>query len=144
MKVHVSLNVSNIERSVAFYTKMLGVGPVKLKSDYAKFDLDNPALNLTMNQVEVPAGGSLSHLGIQVASSEEVHAMAKKWQEAGLITLDEEQTDCCYALQDKSWATDPDGNRWEVFVVLGDTSAKDLSTSACCVTPPTLVGIGRN
>lgn len=144
MKVHISLNVSDIEKSVDFYTKMLGASPVKLKSDYAKFDLEHPALNLTMNQVDFPAGGSLSHLGIQVSSTEEVHAMAQRWKEAGLITLDEEQTDCCYAFQDKSWATDPDGNRWEVFVVLGDSAAKDLSSSVCCVAPPAPVGISRH
>lgn len=143
MKVHISLNVSNVGRSVDFYTKMLGVGPVKLRNDYAKFDLDSPALNLTMNQVAATPGGSLSHLGIQVSSTEEVHAMAERWKSAGLITLDEDRTDCCYALQDKSWATDPDGNLWEVFVVLGDTAAKDLSTSACCVTPQAPVGIVR-
>ena len=131
MKTHISLNVSNVENSIEFYSKMLSVEPFKTRADYAKFDVTNPPLNLTMNQVKFERGGSLSHLGLQVQSSAEFLEMGKRWAENGLITLEEMQTDCCYALQDKTWVSDPDGNGWEVFVVLEDNLPE---TSMCCVT----------
>ncbi|HRH44114.1 MAG TPA: ArsI/CadI family heavy metal resistance metalloenzyme [Pyrinomonadaceae bacterium] len=143
MKTHISINVSDVEKSIEFYTKMFGVEPFKTRKDYAKFDLANPPLNFTMNQRPFTEGGSLSHLGLQVESTEEVLEMGKRWQESGLITLDEMKTDCCYALQDKTWVQDPDGNRWEVFVVLGNTEDKDIAASACCAPSNEKVGITR-
>ncbi|MFN6499236.1 MAG: ArsI/CadI family heavy metal resistance metalloenzyme [Nostoc sp. DedQUE01] len=124
LKTHVALNVTNIEKSVAFYQAMFGVEPIKYKVDYAKFDISNPALNLTLNLTNnVQSGGALSHLGVQVESTQEVEAAVQRFTEAGLALFTEDNTDCCYALQDKVWVTDPDGNRWEVFVVkLGDTA----------------------
>jgi hypothetical protein len=77
-------------------------------------------LNLTLNEVPFNERGALSHLGIQVASTEDVLAMREKWADSGLVTWDEMQTNCCYATQDKTWVRDPDGNEWEVFVVLQD------------------------
>ena len=141
MKTHISLNVSDVERSVEFYKKMFGLEPFKIKPDYAKFDVANPPLNLTMNQVNFEKGGSLSHLGLQVESTDEVLEMTARWNENGLRTLEEMQTDCCYAMQDKTWVTDPDGNRWEVFVVFGNTEDKDIAASTCCAPPP--VGIEK-
>ena len=132
MKTHISLNVSDVEKSVEFYSKMFGSQPFKQKKDYAKFDVANPPLNLTMNQINFERGGSLSHLGLQVETTAGVSDMTKRWQENGLLTLEENQTECCYALQDKTWVSDPDGNRWEVFVVIGDAPEKDISSSACC------------
>lgn len=132
MKTHVSLNVGNLQDSIEFYTKMLGVGPLKVKSDYAKFDVVNPPLNLSMVQIPFERGGSLSHLGLQVESTEEVFEITKRWNESGLITLEEMKTDCCYALQDKSWVQDPDGNRWEVFTVLENTGGTENAASVCC------------
>ncbi len=143
MKTHISLNVSNVESSVEFYSKMFGIKPLKLRSDYAKFDVANPSLNLTMNQMPFESGGSLSHLGLQVETSVEVMEMSKRWAESGLITLEEMQTDCCYALQDKTWVSDPDGNRWEVFVVLENTEDKDLAASSCCTPLAKPVSISR-
>jgi predicted lactoylglutathione lyase len=144
MKTHISLNVSNVENSIEFYSKMLGVVPFKVRNDYAKFDVANPPLNLTMNQVNFERGGSLSHLGLQVETSEEVLEMGKRWQENGLITLDEMKTDCCYALQDKTWVQDPDGNRWEVFVVLENTEGKENAASTCCSPASETVNISRS
>lgn len=144
-KTHVALNSTNIGKSVIFYRAMFGVEPVKYKSDYAKFDIANPPLNLTLNQVEIVNNdGGLSHLGVQVESTEEVKAAVKRFNEAGLDLFTEENTDCCYALQDKVWVTDPDGNRWEIFVVkVADTNPednleivnntnKDISPQTCC------------
>jgi catechol 2,3-dioxygenase-like lactoylglutathione lyase family enzyme len=131
LKPHVALNVSDVERSIEFYRRMLGIEPSKVRTGYAKFDARVPALNLTLNQHPVASRGALSHLGIQVATTEDVLAVRSRWQEAGLETRDEMQTNCCYAIQDKTWVADPDGNEWEVFVVLEDNLAE---TSMCCVT----------
>jgi catechol 2,3-dioxygenase-like lactoylglutathione lyase family enzyme len=134
LKAHLAINVRNVEQSIEFYKKMLGVEPSKVRTGYAKFDVQNPPLNLTLNQVPFKDSGALSHLGIQVASTDDVLAQRDKWIEAGLITRDEMQTNCCYARQDKTWVHDPDGNEWEVFVVLEDNLAE---TSMCCVTGET-------
>ncbi len=124
LKAHLALNVSQVERSIDWYRKMLGIEPSKVRNGYAKFDMQNPPLNLTLNQSTVTSKGALSHLGIQVASTDDVLAIRQKWSEAGLVTRDEMQTSCCYAVQDKTWVRDPDGNEWEVFVVLQDNLAE--------------------
>ena len=136
LKAHVSLNVSNIENSVAFYEKAFGVTATKRRPGYAKFDLESPSLNLTMS--EAPRTGvNASHFGIQVASTEDVAAAAARFSRHGLQTRAEENTSCCYAVQDKVWVEDPDGNMWEVFVVKGDSpSMRDGEQTACC-TPAT-------
>jgi len=156
LKAHLALNVHNVERSIEFYKKLLGIEPSKVRTGYAKFDVQNPPLNLTLNEHNFTDRGALSHLGIQVASTDYVLAMRERWVEAGLLTRDEMQTSCCYALQDKTWVRDPDGNEWEVFVVLEDNLAETSpcecgtkveetvaveATSACCATPT--VGVTR-
>lgn len=144
LKVHVALNVNDMDESVKFYRAMFGVDPVKLKPGYAKFDIAEPALNLTLNyEGEVRDRGALNHLGIQVNSTDAVLMAKMRLREAGLATLDEMGTDCCYALQDKVWVEDPNGYRWEVFVVkVGDTkpelnlgleeTANTGQARACC------------
>lgn len=151
LKAHLALNVRNVERSIEFYKKMLGIEPSKVRTGYAKFDVQNPPLNLTLNEYNVTDRGALSHLGIQVASTNDVLATREKWAESGLITRDEMQTNCCYALQDKTWVRDPDGNEWEVFVVLQDNLAETppcecgtkvaTESASCCA--PELVGVTR-
>lgn len=131
LKAHLAINVKSVEQSIEFYKKMLGIEPLKVRTGYAKFDVQNPPLNLTLNQVPFNERGALSHMGIQVASTEEVFAQRERWNAAGLITQDEMQTNCCYAKQDKTWVYDPDGNAWEVFVVLEDNL---VETAACCGT----------
>ena len=129
LKAHLALNVRSVERSVEFYQKMLGLEPSKQRPGYAKFDVENPPLNLTLNEVPFTERGALSHLGIQLATTEDVLSMRRNWLDAGLDTRDEMGTNCCYALQNKTWVQDPDGNEWEAFVVLEDNLA---TTSACC------------
>lgn len=132
LKPHVSLNVHAIDASVAFYEAAFGVKATKRRPGYAKFDLESPALNLTMT--EAPRTGvNASHFGIQVKTSEDVAAAKAAFEAAGLRTFAEENTACCYAVQDKVWVEDPDGNAWEVFVVKGDAPVMRDSTSACCV-----------
>ena len=137
IKPHVSLNVSNIDASVAFYEKTFGVKAAKRRPGYAKFDLDAPSLNLTMQ--EAPRTGvNAAHFGVQVASTEDVAAAWSRFKDAGLKTFTEENTTCCYALQDKVWVEDPDGNMWEVFVVKADASAMHddpAKAAAACCTP---------
>jgi catechol-2,3-dioxygenase len=138
IKAHISLNVRNIGQSVEFYKKMLGIEPSKVRSGYAKFDVQNPPLNLALNEIPFDERGALSHLGIQVASTADVLAVRERWARAGLNTRDEMQTSCCYALQDKTWVSDPDGNEWEVFVVLEDNlpEVSSAGAAACCATAP--------
>ena len=137
LKAHLSINVRNVETSIEFYRKMLGIEPSKIRKGYAKFDVQNPPLNLALNEVPaLTAAGALSHMGLQVASTDDVLAIRQQWAEAGLITRDEMQTDCCYATQDKTWVTDPDGNEWEAFVVLQDNLPEARAASSCCVVQP--------
>lgn len=138
LEPHVSLNVANLDAAVAFYEKAFGVPVTKRRPGYAKFDLERPSLNLSM--VEAPRTGvNASHFGIQVATSADVLAAKARFDAAGLRTITEEQTSCCYAVQDKVWIEDPDGNSWEVFVVLADSGemggkapAADVTEAACC------------
>jgi catechol 2,3-dioxygenase-like lactoylglutathione lyase family enzyme len=127
-------DVRNLEKSLDFYQRMLGLEPSKVRTGYAKFDVQNPPVNLALNEVpDLPGPGALSHLGIQVGSTDDVMATRLRWAKAGLITRDEMQTDCCYAKQDKTWVHDPDGNEWEVFVVLEDNlPEKTGATASCC------------
>lgn len=135
LKPHVSLNVTDIEKSVAFYEKAFGVKATKRRPGYAKFDLESPSLNLTMQ--EAPRTGvNAAHFGVQVASTEDVAVAWTRFKEAGLTTLTEENTACCFALQDKVWIEDPDGNAWEVFVVKADADVMGSQPAvkpACCV-----------
>jgi catechol 2,3-dioxygenase-like lactoylglutathione lyase family enzyme len=141
LKAHLALNVRNVEQSIEFYKKMLDLEPSKVRPGYAKFDVQNPPLNLTLNEAAFRERGALSHLGIQVESTEDVLQMRRQWADAGLLTRDEMQTNCCYATQDKTWVQDPDGNEWEAFVVLKDNLE---TTNLCCATSePQTVSIGR-
>ena len=159
LKAHLAINVKNVQESIGFYRKLFGIEPSKVRTGYAKFDVQNPPLNFTLNEGPVNSRGALSHLGIQVRSTGDVLTTRQKWQDAGLLTRDEMQTDCCYATQDKTWVRDPDGNEWEVFVVLQDNlvetapcacgdkvaetkveEPKEVAASCCSPAP---VGIGR-
>ncbi len=153
LKAHLAINVRSVDRSIEFYRKLLGIEPSKVRKGYAKFDVNNPPLNFTLNEHSFGDRGALSHLGIQVASTDDVLAIRERWTDAGLLTRDEMQTSCCYALQDKTWVRDPDGNEWEVFVVLEDNleesapcecidkvgttqKADVVSSSSCCAETP--------
>jgi catechol 2,3-dioxygenase-like lactoylglutathione lyase family enzyme len=130
LKAHLAINVKDVTRSIEFYKKMFGIEPSKVRNGYAKFDVKNPPLNFTLNQHSFNETGALSHLGIQVASTEDVLSVKEKWIKEGLIPRDEMNTTCCYAVQDKAWVQDPDGNEWEVFVVLQDNLA-ETAPCAC-------------
>jgi len=131
--VHISLNVSDLSRSTDFYRRFFGE-PKKLKSDYVKFVARDPEIHLALQPGHVggrPAG-ALSHLGIRVDSAEQVRQWKSALTERGLPTEEEKREACCYALQEKFWVTDPDGNRWEVYTVLEDIEQKEHASTTCC------------
>ena len=117
MRTHVSIDVKNIKNSVDFYRKVFGTDPQKQTDYYAKFDLSDPSLNFSMQTKKDGSVSRVNHFGIEVSSEAEVRDWEKRLLEAGIENSPEDQTDCCYALQDKIWFADPDGNAWEVFVV---------------------------
>ena len=142
LKAHLAINVKDVERSIEFYKKMFGIDPSKVRTGYAKFDVQAPPLNFTLNQVPFDGAGALSHLGVQVDSSEDVAAVKMFWERQGLIARDELKTDCCYAVQDKAWVSDPDGNEWEVFAVLEDNLPEASGrTVGCCVPEPVEISV---
>src|SRR5438045_2257676 len=125
-RLHLSLDVRDVARSVEFYEAFFGAPAHKRRPGYANFDLQEPPLKLALQEGSASAGrGPLNHLGIQVATREQVDAARLRLKDAGLATFDEGDTLCCYARQDKLWATDPDGNRWEVYVLLDDMLDED-------------------
>ena len=134
-KVHVSLDVSDLEESIRFYSALFGAEPTKLKPGYAKFDLDHPAINLTMQQAEHCCLQGLNHMGIRVESNAEIQSYKSRLLSAGIRVEDEVNTTCCHALQDKIWAKDPSGYRWEVYVFkadVEDSKTETVTAHACC------------
>lgn len=119
-RAQLALNVDDLSEAVAFYSKLFGAEPNKLKPGYANFALSEPPLKLVL--LENPGkGGSLNHLGVEVESSEKVHEEIARLTDAGLFTDEEIGTTCCFATQDKVWVTGPAGEKWEVYTVLADS-----------------------
>ena len=133
MRPHLSLDVRNVPASVEFYQKVFGVAPQKQTTDYAKFDLTAPALNLAL----VSSTGEVSavnHLGIEVESVDDIAEWKQRLQEQGILEKVEEGVACCFARQDKLWFSDPDGNAWEVFTVHEQLAVSGtLKSTGCCV-----------
>ncbi len=131
--VHISLNVSDLPKAVEFYRGFFGE-PNKLKQDYAKFVSENPEIHLALQPglTVKAAGGPLSHLGIRVDSIDQVRRWRTELKDRGVVSDEEQREACCYALQDKFWLTDPDGNRWEVYTVLEDIDDVSREAKAAC------------
>jgi catechol 2,3-dioxygenase-like lactoylglutathione lyase family enzyme len=134
-RVQLALNVDDLEQAVTFYSKLFGAEPAKRKPGYANFAITEPPLKLVL--LENPGkGGSINHLGVEVASSHEVHAEIARLSGEGLFTDEEMGTTCCFATQDKVWVTGPAGERWEVYTVLADSDTFGAS-------PQTLIDAGQ-
>lgn len=136
-RMHVSLYVSDIASTVNFYTTFFGQPASKVKKGYAKYELENPGLIISFVENADRVAGNFGHLGIQVGSKEEMEAKLAVAKGHGIVSLEEMGTACCYAVQDKFWATDPDGIQWEVYyfhedVEFNDPKYSSEDNSACC------------
>ena len=144
-RVQLALNVSDLDQAIAFYTKLFGTGPAKVREGYANFAIAEPPLKLVLIAGQgVP--GTMNHLGVEVTSTDEVAEAITRLRDEGLATEVEEQVTCCYAVQDKVWVHGPDGEPWEVYAVLADatamrndtaartTDAADATDPPCCTT----------
>ncbi|WP_067462525.1 ArsI/CadI family heavy metal resistance metalloenzyme [Nocardia amamiensis] len=119
-RIQLALNVDDIEQAVQFYSTLFHAEPAKRKPGYANFAIAEPPLKLVL--IENPGqGGSVNHLGVEVETSDQVHAEISRLSEAGLFTEEQIATTCCFATQDKVWVTAPDKERWEVYTVLADS-----------------------
>lgn len=133
-RLHVALNTSHFDEAVEFYSVLFNATPSKLKPGYAKFESSNPPVNLTLNETASVEGTRINHLGIEVKAAKDVERQIQRFKKLGLETQIEERTTCCYAVQDKVWVTDPDGNAWETFVVFEDAEEKygEERLAVCC------------
>jgi catechol 2,3-dioxygenase-like lactoylglutathione lyase family enzyme len=134
-RLQLAINVNDLEESVAFYSRLFGSAPAKLRPGYANFAIAEPPLKLVL--LENPGeGGTLNHLGVEVEDVEGVDAFQTRLTAEGLASVDERGTTCCYAKQDKFWVEGtPDGESWEVYTVLADSTTfagGDEAAAACC------------
>jgi catechol 2,3-dioxygenase-like lactoylglutathione lyase family enzyme len=149
-RVQLALRVSDLDGSVAFYSKLFGTEPAKRRPGYANFAIAQPPLKLVLIEGEAGQPTVMDHLGVEVFSSEDVVAATARLTDAGLVTLSEENTECCYALQDKVWVRGPGNEPWEVYVVKADANHLDKQQgSTCCATEatgaePVIVGAGNS
>jgi catechol 2,3-dioxygenase-like lactoylglutathione lyase family enzyme len=133
-RVQLALRVADLEGSVAFYSRLFGVEPAKRRPGYANFAIAEPPLKLVLLEGRPEEETRMDHLGVEVGSTEDVARAARRLEDAGLATVEESDTACCYALQDKVWVTGPGKEPWEVYVVKADadTLAKADASAACC------------
>ena len=141
-RVQLALNVAGLDQAIAFYSKLFGTGPAKVRPGYANFAVADPPLKLVLIENAAKDPGSLNHLGVEVASTEEVMAAKQRLAAAGLPTTVEESTTCCYAVQDKVWAHGGPGDEpWEFYTVLADAETAEgkpgvAEGTACCGAAP--------
>ena len=136
VKFHASLNVSDLNRSVEFYTALLGTGPVKHYPDYAKFETETPPLILSLKPKRACAGGPLNHLGLRVVTVEQLRAIQERLRAVGARVGGQDDVKCCYARQTKLWVTDPDETLWEVYVLHGDHDRWHEGNAVSLMMPP--------
>ncbi|MGO4456657.1 ArsI/CadI family heavy metal resistance metalloenzyme [Streptomyces sp. M-16] len=135
-RVQLALRVADLEGSIAFYSRLFNTTPAKLRPGYANFAIAEPPLKLVLIEGGADEPTRLDHLGVEVAATEDVIAATARLKEAGLATFEENDTSCCYALQDKVWVTGPGREPWEVYVVKADAAtlgkSADAAPRACC------------
>lgn len=118
-RIQLSINVSDLDEAVAFYSRLFGTAPAKRRAGYANFAVEDPPLKLVLNSPGNGPAGTINHLGVEVATTDEVAAATSRLATEGLATEAEPEARCCYALQDKVWVHDPDGVPWEYYTVVG-------------------------
>jgi catechol 2,3-dioxygenase-like lactoylglutathione lyase family enzyme len=133
-RIQLALNVSNLEEAVDFYSRFFKSEPAKIRPGYANFAIDEPPLKLVLIE-NGGEPGAINHLGVEVFSQKEVQDSISYLSENGFATDVEEETTCCYALQDKVWVEGPDQSRWEVYTVLSDAGESTLPGDHTCCTP---------
>ncbi|MEY9963497.1 catechol 2,3-dioxygenase-like lactoylglutathione lyase family enzyme [Streptacidiphilus sp. MAP12-16] len=132
-RVQLALNVADLDASVAFYSKLFGAEPAKHRPGYANFAITEPPLKLVLIEGEPGQETRLDHLGVEVESTEQVTAATSRLVAEGLATVEENETSCCYAVQDKVWVHGPGREPWEVYVVKADADALTKQEgSTCC------------
>lgn len=119
-RLQLALNVNDIDTAIRFYSKLFATEPAKRQAGYANFAIAEPPLKLVLFE-NSEASGKLNHLGIEVESSDQVVEASDRLRQANLSIRSEDQTTCCYAVQDKAWVADPDGDEWEIYTVLEDS-----------------------
>lgn len=132
MKTHLSLTTTQLAQSVEFYTTLLDAAPAKSLADYALFITDEPGLELALASAGNVSPGLDAHYGICVETVDQVERTIARLEGAGLATLVERESTCCYANQTKVWATDPEGRRWEVYTVHDETVERNAPNTTCC------------
>ncbi len=143
-RVQLALRVADLDAAVAFYSRLFGTEPAKRRPGYANFAVAEPPLKLVLLEGEAGEPTRMDHLGVEVGTTDEVTAATNRLADAGLATRPEENTTCCYAVQDKVWVTGPGGEPWEVYTVTGDarpdlegTTDAELSAvsgdGSCCL-----------
>ena len=132
-RLHLHINVEDLDRSVGFYTTLFGAEPTVRNPDYAKWMLEDPRVNLAISQ-RGRAGG-VDHVGIQAETPEELAAIAGRLKTAGQTTFDEAATTCCYAKSNKSWVVDPSGLQWETFHTFGEATVYGEAEQAAAIAP---------
>ncbi|MCU7906605.1 MAG: methyltransferase domain-containing protein [Candidatus Thiodiazotropha sp. (ex Epidulcina cf. delphinae)] len=130
-RLHVSVNVTELERSVEFYRVFFGVNPIKVREGYAKFDVEEPALNFTLNEFPKHTRGE-GHFGVQVKNTKVVTDAWERFKTEGFKLINEDDVECCYAVQTKLWVADPDGNRWEMFVTTEPDAEEGCGSDCIC------------
>lgn len=125
VKFHVSLNASELKRSIAFYRVLFDVEPAKIRDDYAKFELDEPPVVVSLIPISSSSGGHVNHLGIRFRDSATLVAAQMRLEQVGIATQREEGVECCYSKQTKFWVNDPDGALWELYVLHADADEND-------------------
>ncbi|MFC4506205.1 MULTISPECIES: ArsI/CadI family heavy metal resistance metalloenzyme [Streptomyces] len=135
-RLQLALRVPDLAESVAFYTRLLGTQPAKLRDGYANFAIAEPPLKLVLIEGAAGEATRMDHLGVEVETTEAVHAATTRLAEAGLTTDVENDTTCCYALQDKVWVHGPGREPWEVYVVKADADSLAKQQGSTCCTGP--------
>jgi catechol 2,3-dioxygenase-like lactoylglutathione lyase family enzyme len=134
-RVQLALRVADLEGSIAFYSKLFGAEPAKRRPGYANFAIAEPPLKLVLIEGTPGEPTRMDHLGVEVETTDEVTAATGRLAAAGLATATEEDTACCYAVQDKVWVTGPGQEPWEVYTVKGDADTLDKTADSVCCAP---------